>query len=371
MLFVFRPFAFLIILSMWACQGSPTPTKVSNQNNPSLKKKVAALEAEVAQLRAAADTAGVTLRANPWPIVNAHEHMFKERHLVNYLAAARVMGIAKTILVASPEFTIYGKGDQGWEMMQSNFEDILAVTQASNGELIPFMTVDPLDEDRVARMKRNYAAGAKGIKIYTGHSNFHKQPLDDPSMDPVFAYLEETGMPINWHINLTKFSAEFSRVMDKYPKLNVMVPHYGVAFWRAEKAFPKMAELMRKYPNMYVDTSLGTREILIDGLVRLGEPGHHEAFVAFIDEFQDRIVFGTDAVITGNREKTVSWYRHVMAATRDQLEKASFNFPLAEGYSRYFKKKRDATGRLRGVALAPEVLQKIYVDNAERWLAGR
>jgi predicted TIM-barrel fold metal-dependent hydrolase len=361
-----RQFRVTILLWLVAC-GTPTTTPAPPSERG---EQLAHALGELAMARAALDAAGIEVRPAPWPIVNAHEHMFKARHLHNYLAAARPMGIAKTVVVASPEFTIYGKGDKGWEMMQSNFEDILAVANASSGEIIPFMTIDPHDADRLGRMKRNHKAGARGIKIYTGHSNFHDMPLDDPSMDSVFAYLEETGMPVNWHINLVKFNKGFSRVMDKYPKLNVMVPHYGVAIWRAKTAFPMMAELMRKYPSMYVDTSLGTREILIDGLVRLGEPEHHEAFVAFIEEFPDRIIFGTDSVITGNREKTVSWYRHVIGATRDQLEKKAFHFPLAEGYSRYFKKGRDATGLLRGVGLPPEALQKIYVDNAERWLAG-
>ena len=45
-----------------------------------------------------------------------------------------------------------------------------------------------------------------------------------------------------------------------------------------------------------------------------------------------------------------------------------FTTDLAAAYSKYFQKGRDGDGRYQGLALPPEVLQKVYVDNAKRWL---
>lgn len=360
------------LLALGACRQPPSSgakeasAKKSGPTTAELTQRVHGLEAEVAALRSrlGADAPVRELL----PAINTHEHLLEVRHLDRYLPAARALQIKKTVIVASPRFTLFGKGEQGEPSMSRNFETVLDAARRYPDEIVPFFTLSPDDPDPLARAKAHVAAGGKGVKLYTGHSNLHSQPLDDPKMMPVYAYLEEVGLPINWHINLTKWSDEFEGVMKKHPKLNVMVPHFGVCFWNPERFMPKLAELMRKYPNLYVDTSLGTREILIDGIYRMAE--HKELFRRFFDEFQDRIVYGSDSVITGNREKTTSWYFKVILGTRDQLELDQFQFDLAEGYSRYFEKERDATGVVVGMGLPEGVMKKIYWDNAERWLAG-
>ena len=362
------------LLALGACREAPSSsTKEGSarqqQKGPTpeeLQRRVHGLEAEVAALRTrlGADAPARGLL----PAINTHEHLLKERHLERYLPAARALGIKKTVIVASPRFTLFGKGEQGEPSMSENFQTVLSAAKLYPDEIVPFFTLTPDDEDPLARAKAHVAAGGKGVKLYSGHSNLHDEPLDHPKMMPVYAYLEELGLPINWHINLTKWSGEFEKVMQKHPKLNVMVPHFGVCFWNPEKYMPVLAELMRKYPNLYVDTSLGTREILIDGVYRMAE--HKELFRKFFDEFQDRIVYGSDSVITGNKEKTTSWYYKVILGTREQLELDQFQFDLAEGYSRYYEKGRDPTGVVVGMGLPEPILKKIYWDNAERWLAG-
>jgi len=333
--------------------------------------EVAALEAEIAGLKH--NLADRAVQQHRLPAINAHEHLLYQRHLERYLAAARKMNIQKTVIVASSKFTAYGKGEKGEPFMSENFQTLLAVDKKYPGEIIPFFAIDTHDKDMLSRAKAHVKAGAKGVKLYSGHSNLHDMPLDKEELMPLYAYFEEIGLPMNWHINLTKWHGEFENVMDRYPKLNVMVPHYGVAFWYPQKHMATMTRLMRKYPNLYLDGSLGTREILIDGLFRMAEPEAKEIFLRFIDEFQDRIVWGTDSVITGNREKTTAWYYKVISATRDQLEKPVFHFELAEGYSKYFTKKkdrnkRDPTGRIEGLDLPESILRKIYWDNTVKWL---
>jgi predicted TIM-barrel fold metal-dependent hydrolase len=326
---------------------------------------VRALEAENAALRRQLKD-GVS--ADPYRgLINAHEHLYKLTDLERYLPSARAANIATTVVVASPEFTIMGKGEKGEPGMSENFETLLAAAKKYPDEIIPFCTIDPSDPKKLERLKAHVAAGAKGLKLYNGHSNFYDGALARADMDAVFSYLESTGLPVNWHINLAKFMPEFERVMHAHPKLNVMVPHYGVAFWRPKgDTLTKLSALMTTYPGLFVDTSLGTREILLDGMAVI-EP-HRATFQAFFADHQDQIVWGTDSVITGNAEKSPSWYHKVIWATRDHLEKDVFQTELAAGYSRYWKKGRDAEGRYQGLALSPAIMQKVYVDNARRWL---
>lgn len=330
------------------------------------ERVVRALEAEVAQLKRqlaegkASDYTG---------LINAHEHLYEIKHLERYLPSARQAGVATTVFVASPKFTIMGQGDKGEPMMSDNFATILEAKKLYPNEVIPFCTLDPKDKDKLERLKRHVAAGCMGLKLYSGHSNFYADhgPFDTEGMDAVYSYLEETQLPVNWHVNLAKFMSEFEAVIKKHPKMNVMVPHYGVAFWNPRgPALGELKRVMREHKNVLVDTSLGTREILLNGMAAM-EPALDD-YRAFFTEFQDQIVWGTDSVVTGNQEKTPGWYSKVLWATRDQLEKDVFSTELAAAYSKYWQKGRDGEGRYQGLALPPEVLKKVYIDNARRWL---
>lgn len=330
------------------------------------ERVIRALEAEVAALKREIE---VGKPAQDYPgLINAHEHLYNLKDLEKYLPAARRAGITATVVVSSSNFTLKGSGtDKGEPGMSKNFETVLEAAKLYPGEIIPFCTIDPKDSDKLDRLKRHVADGCKGLKIYNGHSNFYDGPLAPADMDPVLSYLEETQLPINWHINLAKFMDEFEAVMSKHPKLNVMVPHYGVTFWKPESsAIKRLSDLMRKHKNLIVDTSLGTREILLNGMSAI-EPAKGK-FQAFFTEFQDQIIWGTDSVITSNSEKTPGWYTKVIWATRDHLEKDVFSTELAAGYSKYFEKGRDGEGRYQGLALPPAVLKKVYVDNARKWL---
>ena len=118
-------------------------------------------------------------------LINAHEHMYELKHLERYLPAARQAGIATTVFVASPEFTLKGTGDKGEPMMSDNFATILEAKKLYPTEIIPFCTLDPHDDDKLERLKRHVAAGCMGLKLYSGHSNFFKDhgPFDAPGMD--------------------------------------------------------------------------------------------------------------------------------------------------------------------------------------------
>jgi predicted TIM-barrel fold metal-dependent hydrolase len=341
-------------------QVVPPPRPIADE------RIIRALEAEVAALKKQVETGGA---ADPYTgLINAHEHLYKLKDLERYLPAARKAHIVATVVVASPVFTLEGKGEKGEPGMSKNFEEVLlAAAKEYPGEIIPFCTIDPKDPDKLERLKKHVAMGARGVKIYTGHSNFYDGPLNPPDMDPIFEYLQKEQIPINWHINLAKFMDEFEAFMKKYPNLNLMVPHYGVAFWKPDApTLSRLAALMRAHKNLIVDTSLGTREILLNGMAAI-EPAK-DKFKAFVVEFQDQIVWGTDSVITGNQEKVPGWYMKVIDATRDHLEKDVFSTDLAAGFSKYYQKGRDGSGRYEGLALPPEVVKKLYTDNAKRWL---
>lgn len=310
---------------------------------------------------------GESAKLGDFKVCNAHEHLYMESHLGKYLEAARKAGIARTLFVASPEFTLMGGDKDKVKGMDTNTELLLDMAAKYPGKIIPFCGV-PLDApNKVDMMKEYISRGAKGLKLYSGHGSFYDRQLDCDEMLPVYAFCEETGFPICWHVNLLKYLNEFKRVMRRFPNLNVIVPHFGVAFWRpTEQAFAELGIMLEKYPNMYTDTSFGTRQIMVGGLEEVNR--HPEIFLDFFDKYCDRILFGSDMVVTGNREKTPEWIEAVLRACRDVLEKESYHFFMGARGSKYAYNKKNVYGNYRGLGLDEKTLRKIYETNVDKVL---
>ena len=301
-------------------------------------------------------------------IVNGHEHLYRIQDFERYMPAADEMGVAKTLFVASSKYTITGKKERREEGNEENSKEVLACAAKYPDKVIPFVTFTPKAADKIKLLEDYKAAGAKGLKLYTGHNDFHDQPLDDPEMLPVYEWLEKNQFPLVWHVNLNSFQDELTRVLLRFPKLRVMIPHFGVGFFDTKgKILERLGEILDTYPNVFVDSSFGTREILVSGMEKVSMvPG---LFRAFYEKYQDRIVFGTDMVVTGNKEKTTAWMSSVIRACREMHEKQEYTFWMARKDSKYADKNaNNVEGHLRGLALPPEILKKIYETNVEKFL---
>lgn len=304
---------------------------------------------------------------NTYRITNAHDHLYQLKHLDKYLKAAEQLGVARTLFVASSEFTFAGKGSKT-KLNDWSTKEILTASKAHPGKIIPFATLHPDDPAKIELLKGYVAEGVMGLKLYTGHSNFYDRKLDADEMLPVYQYCEEIGLPIVWHVNMDKYGDEFAAVMARYPNLTVIMPHFGVGFWRPEgKAIKLLDEMIAKHPNLYVDTSFGTREILVGGLEKVS--ANPDLFRDFYLKHQDRIVWGTDMVVTGNAEKTEAWIASVIRACRDLHEKEHYTFWMGAEGSKYAYRKNNIYGEFRGLALPPEILKKIYETNIDKVLA--
>lgn len=305
----------------------------------------------------------------PFKVANAHEHLMSRDLLPKYLEAAANTGIERTLFVASSEYTLRGAGQSPTIGNDENTNAILEAARQAPGRIVPFCTVHPSDPAKLDKLKAFVAAGAKGLKLYSGHANFYERPLDAEDMLPVYAYCQEIRLPICWHVNLTKYRAEFERVMQRYPNLVVIVPHFGVTFFRPRDAeFREFQRLLDTYPNLYTDTSFGTREILVQGLEAVNQDP--EAFRQFFAKYADRTLFGTDMVITGNKEKTPEWIEAVIRACRDVLEKDAYYFFMgARGSAYALKSGKNTYGYYRGLNLDEPTLRKVYETNFDKLFA--
>jgi predicted TIM-barrel fold metal-dependent hydrolase len=212
-------------------------------------------------------------------------------------------GIEKAVLLplVGPEFYL----------PQSN-EEVLAIAASYPGRFIPFCNIHPRAIDNtpdapLSKVINKYKeAGCKGFGEVTCN-----MPFRDPFIQNMLKHIEISGLPMTIHIAPAIDGTyglyddpglpQLAEALDKYPKLKVF--GHSQAFWaeigvldkpedragypdypvRAEGAIPKM---MRKFPNLYGDLSAGSG---CNALTR--DP---EYAVKFINEFQDRLMFGLD-----------------------------------------------------------------------------
>lgn len=190
-------------------------------------------------------------------------------------------------------------------------EEILEITK-HNSRFIPFCNIDPraLGNSYTAplgKMVKYYKElGCKGIGEVCANL-----PFLSPLVQNLFRAAEENAMPLTFHISPTIGEnyglfdnpglPQLEECLKRFPELkffghsqafwaemSVLVSYYdrwGYPAYPIEKE-GRIPELMRKYPNLYGDLSAGS------GCNALKRDRVYA--VKFLNEFQDRLMFGTD-----------------------------------------------------------------------------
>ena len=192
---------------------------------------------------------------------------------------------------------------------QSN-EEVLQVAEET-GRFIPFFNVDPRalrnsPEAPLGDIMRFYRdKGCKGIGEVTANLRF-----DDPLYRNFFKHAEEVGLPVTIHLADViggKYGIYddpglplLEKTLQDFPNLKIF--GHSQVFW-AEIAslngqdrggYPRgpveeegvIPQFFRKYENLYGDLSAGSG---CNALAR-----DKDYAVSFLNEFQDRLFFGTD-----------------------------------------------------------------------------
>ncbi len=233
-------------------------------------------------------------------------------------------------------------------------------------------------------------AGAAGLKILKTlglylRENITDGPLvkvDDPRFDPMWEICGALDMPVlihtsdpeafflpidrfnerweelhahpNWSFHGKDFPSDRElqearfRVLAKHPKTKFVVLHFGNA-----ENLRYIAENMDKFHNMYLEFG-----------ARIGELGRQPRTSRwFFEKYQDRILFGTDAVPHGDE--------YPQQVFNDRLYEIYYRFLETEDeYFDYAPAAAPPQGRWKiyGIGLPDAILKKVYHDNAARLL---
>lgn len=281
-------------------------------------------------------------------IINAHEHVQNFKMHNKILAVMNKLNISKMVLLGSPKATIYG--GSGFEGYDENNKEILKFVHTYPKRFIALCTINPRDKDKLKKLKNCIDNGATGLKLYSGHSLFYDLPLNTTVMDEIYEYCEINSIPILFHVNAGKYKQEFESVLKKYPRLKINCPHFCLSSINISR----LKYLLNTYPNLYTDISFGA--FVKPGLRRISK--NVSKFKDFMEQYQDRVMFGTDMVITSNKRKTEEWLYNLTKCYMDMLEKQSYDCVVNPDLNEK---------NLNGLGLNKEILRKVYELNAKRF----
>ncbi len=268
-------------------------------------------------------------------LINVHEHLQSGREAPKLLHAMDETGIDRTVIVGSSAFTITGNYRVGFTKYDENNQEIIRLARAHPDRIEAWPTIDPLDDDKLAKFRSYHESGATGLKLYLGHGFvtpdsgdylFGPIAIDHPSMDAVYEYCVTHRLPVCLHINpgpnTPGFADEFINTLERHPRLLVNAPHWILSTVRPSR----LAELLDAFPNLVTDVSFGVDEFLIAGLRRISR--NPERIRRVVEQHPNRFLFGTDFVVTAAQHKTSDWIRMRIEMYIRMLTSKQYETPL-------------------------------------------
>jgi predicted TIM-barrel fold metal-dependent hydrolase len=329
-----------------------------------------------------------------FPVVDAHTH----------LTSARRAGDAR--FLAAPEELLEVMDRRGLRTMinltggtgEFLAEAVKRLDRAHRGRFVTFTepswarASEPgYDAWQVEELERAQQAGARGLKVLKtlglylrdGGPSGRLVGIDDPRFDRMWDACGRLGLPVaihisdpeaffhptdryneryeelanhpDWAFNTPGFPSHLEliaacdRVFQRHPRTTFLALHVG---HNAEN-LALVGQRLDRFPNVCVE--LGAR---------IGELGRQPRTARrFFEKYQDRILFGTDAVPRG-----IETPQQIFG---DELYRIYYRFLETEDeYFDYAPAPVPPQGRWRiyGVGLPDAILRKVYHENADRLL---
>lgn len=290
-------------------------------------------------------------------VIDVHEHVQTERDAKLLLEAMDRYRIERTCLMASTIYTFTLSPKYGFEGHHDNNEALLGFKEKWPDRFCSFVTIDPQEEDFLAKLQGYVKRGADGLKLYIGHGAahgkgpFHAMSLDDERLEPLWQWAEQNQLPVLLHVNLILYYDELVTVMERHPYLRVIIPHLGL-HKNTKARLDRLAWLLERYPNLYTDISFGWHEFHDEGFRALARWRTRSR--EYFEKHADKIMYASDMVIEATKDE----------AYVDDTLRSYFQL-LENERLRFFMRPKKT---MHGLSIGEPALKKIYWSTPARFL---
>lgn len=297
------------------------------------------------------------LGPNTWKIIDIHEHAQSMEEAERLLTAMDKFGVQRVCLAAATIYTFTLNNKYGFEQYKENNDAILKIKARWPDRFCALITFDPLAPDHLELVKDAVRRGADGVKLYIGHGAatgkgpFHVMPIDDPRLEPFWAFVDDAQLPVLMHVNLIKYWDETISLLERHPHLRLCLPHFGL-HKNTEARLNKLGWIFDRYPNTFTDVSYGYYTFQVEGFEALGKWKTRSR--AFLQRYADRIMFASDMVLEPTKD--VPYIEDTLRSYRQFHELERFRLFLVP------------SATMRGMELDHETLTSIYERSGGRFL---
>lgn len=317
--------------------------------------------------------------------IDVHAHAFRNDPAFQVMLKRLNLHILDICVV-----TEHGRGyDEAAEPNRTARE----IMQSDSGRVAWCSTFDPQDSEKpefaarsIETLNQTFQKGAVAVKIWKAigmdlrkRDGSYLMP-DDPVFGPIysdiaahhrtlFAHLAEPAscwLPPDpsgpdygyyqqhpqWYMFLhpdhpsqATILAARDHLLAQNPNLRVVGCHLG----SMERDVDEIARHFDRYPNFAVDTAARVQYLMM-------QPP--EKVRAFLTKYQDRVLYGTDNGLQATDDPATTLPRWEDRYLRD------WRYFATDEWVEYHGRK------YRGLALPPEILRKLYHDNALHWVPG-
>jgi predicted TIM-barrel fold metal-dependent hydrolase len=313
-----------------------------------------------------------------YPAIDIHNHLGGGK---DFLTADRVKRYLADMDEAGVRSVVNLDGGWGDRLK----ETVKALDEAHPGRFYTFANInfegiddDDWSEKQTKELEKSFDAGARGLKFYKQFGLRHRykngklMPVDDPKLDPIWESCAKHKKPVIIHIaDPAAFFTPLDRYNERWHELNAHPDwlFYGDKFPKREDLLDQLMSVIAKHPKTtFISTHFGNNaedvgqvakwldkylNMYVDIDARISELGRQPYTTRkFFLKYPDRVMFGTDT--TPRAEAYRVYYRF--------LETDDEYFDCAASHH------RQGFWMIYGIYLPKEVLEKVYVKNAEKLL---
>lgn len=253
----------------------------------------------------------------------------------------------------------------------------------------------------IKQLKMDFKNGAVGVKVWKEIGMEIKDKdgkyiqIDDPMFDPIFDFLAKIGKPVIAHIGEPIQAWMPGNVKGKPQNYWARNPQYN--FWDKPDR-PSYSDIMaardhvlKKHPDLiFIGAHLGSLEFDVNEIIKrldrypnfaveIGGRTRYFMWQArnkvrdFFIKYQDRIMYGTDLSVrySDNEEEIESMVNRFTTRQDFFMRYYATDDEFLWGNDVFGDKPLPRPEYIvKGLALPPEVLKKLFYDNAVHWFPG-